>query len=401
MKTSGIRNLWCVWAACLLTATLPQVAFGGTALALQGWHWRDVSANLGAMRDAGYTAVLLSPHTASCSGPFGGQGYDPSDFTSFDGGFGDTAELTEVVRTAHSLGLSVYANMVMNHMCTHGDYRYDHFGWNDFHHNGPIQNWTDPWQLENADLEGLNDLAQESDYVRGELWNYLKKTNDMGFDGYRFDGAKHVPRWYWHDHVNSNVRAWGKFSFGEVYDANLDLLQAYADTGMSVTDYNLYFRMHEAFADGGDLAQLDGAGYALRSGSQAVTFIENHDVPPPTNRLLAYAFLSAYPGYPLFANVDLHDHALNNLVWVHEHLANGPYVNRWKERDVFAFERQGHLLVGINQSNSWQSRWIDSSWASTSLHDFSGHTGDVTTQGDRRVSISIPPMSYVMLAPNP
>ena len=371
----------------------------GVFLELQGWRWQEIIASIPAIRDAGYTAILLSPHTASCSGPFGGQGYDPSDFTSFDGGFGGEAELVELLRVAHDSNVLVYANMVVNHMCAGRDYTYRRFSWNDFHHNGPIVNWTDPAQLENNDLEGLNDLAQESDYVRVELANYFKKTDAMGFDGYRFDGAKHVPHWYWRDDVAPNVRAAGKFSFGEVYDANLDLLQGYADTGMAVTDYNLYFAMMRAFTLDGDLAALDGAGYALRNAAAAVTFAENHDVAPPTNRLLSYAFLAGYPGYPMFAGIDLHDGAINNLVWVHNHLATGSYINRWKEHNVFAFERLGHLIVGINQSATWETRWIDTSWASTVLHDYSGHAVDTETAGDRRLKLAIPPMSYVMFAP--
>ena len=381
------------------TSSAYGTGVAGVAVALTGWRWQDVMSNLPAIRDAGYTAVLLSPHTATCSGAFGGQGYDPSDFRSFDGGFGSEYDLGWLVRTAHYYGLQVYANMVMNHMCTHGDYSYAHFSWNDFHHDGQIANWSDTWSLENQDLFGLNDLAQESTYVRGELWNYLVKTNDLGFDGYRFDAVKHVPLWYWRDHVVSNTNAWGKYNFGEVYDANLDTLGTYASAGMAVTDYNLYFAMKNAFGFGGDLGSLDGAGFAARNGAMALTFVENHDVGAPTNRLLAYAFIAAYPGYPLFANADIHDAALSNLAWIHKNHAYGAYINRWREHDVLAFERQGNLLAAFNQSGDWRSVWVSTSWSSTKLHDYSGHTSDVWTAGDARVQVSIPPGSYVMLAP--
>ena len=120
----------------------------------------------------------------------------------------------------------------------------------------------DPWQRENGALIGLDDLAQESRYVRGELWNFLVKTNNLGFDGYRWDAVKHVPHWYWRDHVVNNVKGWGKYNFGEVYDADLGVLNSNIATGMAVTDYALYFRMRDAFRFGGDLASLDGAGVA-------------------------------------------------------------------------------------------------------------------------------------------
>lgn len=386
-------------ALLLLNLSAATAALAGPVLAVSGWKWRDVIRDLGGIRDAGYAAVLLSPHTATCSGAFGGNGYDPSDFASFDGGFGSEDELRSLIRAAHARGVQVYADMIMNHMCTHEDFRYERFSYGDFHHNGGIERWNDSWSLENQDLFGLNDLAHESSYVRGELWRYLVKTNDMGFDGFRWDAAKHVPRWYWRDHVVGNVQSWGKFSFGEVYDADMGVLQSYADIGMSVTDYSLYDAIRRAFDVGGDLATLDGAGYAQRDAFKAVTFVENHDVGAPPNRILAYAFLAGYPGYPLFAKTGPGDAALGNLAWINSHLATGAYLPRWKERDVLLFEREGHLLVGINQSHAWQTRWIDTSWADARLHDYSGHVGDLRTAGDRRVQVAIPPMGYVMLAP--
>jgi alpha-amylase len=248
-------------------------------------------------------------------------------------------------------------------------------------------------------LFGLEDLAQESAYVRGELFSYLVKTNNMGFDGYRWDAAKHVPRWFWKDHIVNNVNAWGKYNFGEVVESNVDRLQLYVDTGMAVTDQSLYTDMADNFKLGGNLAALDGAGYAARNGAKALTFVENHDYGPPANRLLAYAFISAYPGYPTFYNVLLDDKALNNLIWIHENLAKGTYINRYKEHDILIFEREGNLLAAINQSGAWVSRWMQTSWRNTRLHDYSFHVEDRWTNNDGFVEVRIPPMSYVMLAP--
>ncbi len=372
-------------------------AQNGAVAHMRGWRWQDLMSNMQAIRDAGFTAILISPHTSTCGGGFS-DGYDPYDFRNFTSRFGNENELWWLIQTAHHFGVRVYADMVINHMCA-SNHSYPRFSWNDFHHHGAITDWNDPWQVENGDLFGLNDLAQESPYVRGELWNFLVKTNNMGFDGYRFDAAKHVPVWYWRDHVINNTNAWGKLSFGEVYDANLAVLQKYVDTGMMVTDYNLYDAVQKAFRFGGDLRVLDGAGYAAVDGRKAVTFVENHDVGPPPNRHLAQAFLAAYPGYPIFYDVNLYDPVLQNLVWIHKHLANGRYLLRHKDQNTFVFEREGNLLVGINQTNGWVSRWVDTSWSNTKLHDYTGHGADLWTQGDRRFQIWIPPMGYVMYAP--
>ena len=378
---------------------IAQRRAGGTIAHLNRWRWHDIMVHMEEIKNAGYSAILVSPHTATCGGGFS-DGYDPSDFTSFHSRFGTEDELYWLVNTAHHHGLEIYADMIVNHMCARESYDYARFGWDDFHHNGPIRNWDDPWELENHDLLGLHDLAQGSPYVRGELYNYLVKTNNLGFDGYRWDAVKHVPRWYWRDHVLGNTNSWGKFNFGEVYSANIDELRSYADLGMSVTDFNLYDAMFHNFRKGGNLAALDGAGYAAQDGFRAMTFVENHDVGAPQNRHLAYAFLAAYPGYPTFYDVSLRDHAMNNLVWIREHKAHGRYINRHKEQNVLIFEREHNLLAAINQSGEWQTRWVDTSWRNTGLRDYTGNTDfDRWAGGDGRVEVSIPPMSYVMLAP--
>jgi alpha-amylase len=382
------------------TQTTKRLNFGenGSAVQLYRWKWQDIMANMGRIRDMGYTTILISPHMSTCAGEFSA-GYDPSDFTNFNSGFGTESDLGWLIGTAHFYNLNIYADMPLNHMCP-SNYVYPHFSWPDFHHEGGITDFNDYSNRETHDLFGLNDLAQESDYVRSQLWNFVVKSNDLGFDGYRWDAAKHVPLWYWHDHIVGNVNRWGKFNYGEVYSANLDELQNYANSGMAVTDYNLYDAITSAFRFGGDLSRLDGAGYAMRNPSGAVTFVENHDVGAPPNRSLAYAFISAYPGYPFYYGTTIDDPDIRNLVWVHNHKANGTYISRYSSHDILVFERDRSLLAGFNQTDHWVDVWVDSGFRNVALHDYAGKAGDTGTGGDGRVQVSIPPMGWVMLAPN-
>jgi alpha-amylase len=361
------------------------------------WTWRLIVQHLPMIRAAGYTAILISPHQQACGGSLS-LGYDPFDFRSFDSAHGTSAELRELIRKAHALGLQVYADMVLNHMCTN-NFTYPRFSRLDFHTFGPIRDDRDQWQLENGALTGLEDLRQESPYVRGELWNFLVATNNLGVDGFRWDAAKHVPRWYWAGHILPNTRRWGKYSFGEVLNGDRAYLLTYAATGMAVTDYALYFVLRDAFRLGGNLAALDGAGLAAADGPAALTFVENHDVDPPVNRLLAYAFISAYPGYPAFFDVDLQDPAINNLIWVQNTLAAGAYINRYKDGDTIVFSRGDRLLAGINQRGAWVAKWVRTPWADTQLHDYTGHVEDERTNADGWVELWLPPQSYVMMAP--
>lgn len=382
-------------ACSLLASAAPARA--GVVFDAHKWRWQDLMSHMAEIRQAGFTAILISPHQSSCGGPFS-DGYDPSDYTRFDSRFGSESDLFWLIGTAHWQGLDIYADMVMNHMCP-GRYSYPRFGWNDFHHNGDIRNWNDVWWLENGDLFGLADLAHESSYTRGQLWNFLVQTNNLGFDGYRWDAAKHVPVWYWRDHVVHNVNRWGKYSFGEVVSGDPAVLDQYVAAGMAVTDYGLYDAMQRAFRFGGNLAELAGAGYAARNGGAALTFVENHDVGAPPNRWLAHAFLAAYPGYPSFYQVGLGDRALANLIWIHDNLAHGPLATRLAERDVLVFEREGHLLAAFNQTGGWVTRWVFTGWRDTRLHDYAGATGDLWTNGAGWVEIAIPPTGYIMLAP--
>ncbi len=370
----------------------------GAVIDLHGWQWQAIMDHMQDIKDAGYTAIQVSPHTATCGGGYS-DGYDPSDYTNFNSRFGTDSDLYWLVKTAHYFGLQIYADLVMNHMCTKSDYSYPRFGWDAFHHNGRLTDYSNQWNVENQDLLGLNDLAQESDYVRGQLFNYVVQTNNVGFDGYRLDAAKHVPLWYWHDHVLNNMATWGKYTYGEVFDGSLDFLQGYVNAGMAVTDYALYFAMQNAFKPYGDLSPLDGAGYAMRNGSAALTFVENHDAAAPANRLLAYAFLAAYPGYPLFAGSLLEDGATRNLAWIHTHFARGSYRSLWAGHDALFFEREGNLVAAINQSGNWSSAWVRTTFSNRRLHDYSGHIGDVSTDGGGWVNIAVPPLAYAMLAP--
>jgi alpha-amylase len=166
---------------------------------------------------------------------------------------------------------------------------------------------------------------------------------------------------------------------------------------MAVTDYNLYDAMNAGFRFGGDVGRLEGRGFAESRGDAALTFVENHDVGAPPNRYLAYAFLAAYPGYPMFSAAAIDDPTLKNLVWVHRYKALGRVFNRYSARDFIVFEREGNLLAGINQSGDWVHVWVSTSFSNRGLHDYAGHVNDVWVAGDGRVEVHIPPMSWVML----
>jgi hypothetical protein len=139
----------------------------------------------------------------------------------------------------------------------------------------------------------------------------------------------------------------------------------------------------------------------------AVTFIENHDTDLGAgavvfNKLLGYAYILTSEGYPCVYyrdySTDRNCYGLkpqiDNLIWIHEKLAFGTTQQRWKDFDVFAYEREGgaRLLVGLN-NDPGNARTIEVATgfgANVALHDYSGHAADVATDGSGSVRITIP-----------
>lgn len=167
------------------------------------------------------------------------------------------------------------------------------------------------------------------------------------------------------------------------------------------------------------MRRLDRAGLAARDPFRAVTWVENHDTdrhePIVRNKMLAYAYILTAEGYPCVYWRDYSEDKdcyklkkqIDPLVWVHENLAQGTTRERWKDDDVFTFEREGgrRLLVGLND-NETASKTITVATgfgANRRLKDYVGHSGEVQTDQNGRVTITIPSNAtgngYVCYAP--
>ena len=149
--------------------------------------WREITARMPELAEAGYGAIWVPPPTKGSGGL--SVGYDL--FDRFDLGgkdqrgtvrtrYGTEADLFLMVETAHRLGIRVYFDNVMNHNS------FDVPGYNastpidlypgflpeDFHlritEDGyyrkwdNTRNWNDAWQVQNLGLADLIDIAHES-----------------------------------------------------------------------------------------------------------------------------------------------------------------------------------------------------------------------------------------------
>jgi alpha-amylase len=165
------------------------------------------------------------------------------------------------------------------------------------------------------------------------------------------------------------------------------------------------------------MASLDHAGLAGSNPFNAVTFVENHDTDSKPfeaiirNKALGYAYILTSEGYPCIFYKDYSgdrgcygggkvDSArtlkqlIENLIFIHEKIANGPTQQRFLDLDVIAYERLAgdHLLVALNndEQNS-RTITVDTGFgANALLHDYSGHGPDVRTDNDGRATITAP-----------
>lgn len=118
--------------------------------------------------------------------------------------------------------------------------------------------------------------------------------------------------------------------------------------------------------------------------------------------MMAYAYILTSEGYPAVFYKDYSADSdcfglkpqIDNLIWIHEVLASGATLQRWKDFDVFGYERLGgpHLLVALNNDPAGpRTIRVDTGFgAHVGLHDYTGHAGDVATDGAGAVTLTVP-----------
>lgn len=216
----------------------------------------------------------------------------------------------------------------------------------------------------------------------------------------------------------------GKTMIGEYAEGNRDTLAWWVRTlgyKFGTYDFEVKYRVRD-FCNAGsryDMRRLQWSGLASLGrpySYHAVTFLENADSDTNGfgsvvfNKLLGYAWILTAEGWPSIYYRDYAEEKycyglktrLDNLFWIHEHLANGETAWRHSEYQFVVYERLGirdqgkpGVLVGLN-NDVWDPYWkranVQTNFGPYALlHDYSGHGQDVWTDGNGRVTIWIPP----------
>jgi alpha-amylase len=205
----------------------------------EGFHggdWQGVIDHLDELQKLGVTTLWLSPPYLNDSDFLGMQGYHGywvMDFHKPDPHLGDMAKLKELVDRAHARGMKVILDLIVNHVGYNHPWVKDPSRQDWFHHEGDI-NFVTESALENGNLRGLPDLAQENPEVSDFLIQHARYWVDQtGIDGFRVDAVKHVPRWWLARFAEEMRKAYGEdfLLVGEAYSNSPRRVAEYQSQG--------------------------------------------------------------------------------------------------------------------------------------------------------------------------
>jgi alpha-amylase len=407
--------------AALLASLAASPAFAGVMM--EGFYWNvpagwygvmaSKAAELGDMGTGyGIDRIWFPPPSKGQSGPQS-MGYDPHDYYdlgSFDQDgavatrFGTQDELKAALSAYKDAGIATMADIVLNHRSGGKSEANPNAGgstWTDFSDtaSGKCQwhyNEFHPSTFEPSDegsFAGMPDICHATGNTPGHAYydlihwgQWLRSSDNAGFDGgWRFDYVKGFHPWMAHDFWAATG---SPFSVGEYWDANTGLLDGWvgaAGGGISVFDFPLYYTLQGICNDAGGTASLpdvfDAAkSYAAKNPLRAVTFAANHDTDGIiTDKMLAYAFILTYQGYPDIFWKDYFDDGLARgggagtagagngivpLVWAREKLAGGsPRIAVLKsddpqlivyQSDGASADAPGYIVVINTNPSNWR-----------------------------------------------
>lgn len=359
----------------------------------------------------GINRIWFPPASKGLTG-INSMGYDPYDYydlgTYYQHGttntrFGSQDDLKAAISTFKSYDISCMGDIVLNHR-SGGNSQYNpytsYYTYTDFSNtaSGKCQWDYNSFHPNGTCISDEGTFAEMPDicYVSGSAYNdiktwlsWLMDSNNAGFDSWRFDYVKGFPSWV----VKDMIAATDAYGIGEYWDGDPNALNTWANSSTAdVFDFALYYTMRDICND------TSGGGYlpnvfdwskslAAKSPENAVTFAAIHDTDEIIkDKMMAYAFILTYQGYPCIFWKDYFDYNLatsggagkplwgngiKQLVWCREKLANGtPNIQILKSDDgnCIIYGSDGHstaspgYIVVINDhATNWHGYTVQTS----------------------------------------
>ena len=169
---------------------------------------KGITEKLDYLKELGINVIWLSPVYQS---PNDDNGYDISDYEAIMTEFGTMADFDKMLNKAHSLGIKIVMDLVVNH--TSDEHKWfvesrsskdnpkrDYYIWKDGKGGKEPNNWGSAfsgsaWQLDETTgqyylhlfSKKQPDLNWENDKVREEVYSMMTRWFDKGIDGFRMD----------------------------------------------------------------------------------------------------------------------------------------------------------------------------------------------------------------------
>ena len=404
------------------------------------WWYDWIAASARDLKQAGFSAILYPPvcktqggHAPTSDGYGVFDQYDlgsKAQCGSTETRFGSREQLQRSIAVAHACGLDVYLDVVMHQLSGGNNSVYRYLAADGKAMTGrfpkdagcfrgpPPRRPEDPVPVARFDFAFGDELV----YVNCDPPGYTRNgmvafgdwlTRSMDIQGYRVDDTKGTAVSFIRDWMTARSMG-SRFCVSEYFDGDPNSLGWWAHaSGMggrsAVFDFTMHFALQGMCDDPNfDMTRMDGAGYAARDPFNAVTFVDNPDTDLSPgeqivgNKLLAYVFILTTEGYPFVFHKDYAEEPgcyglkrwIDNLVWIHENLANGATTTRWNDPRVIVTERLGGpgLLTALS-TDVWNRRTITCQTAfgaNAHLKDYTGKHGDIWTDGGGRATFTIP-----------
>jgi alpha-amylase len=378
--------------------------------------WSFLQSKTKELSEAGFTALWLPPACKAANMGGMSMGYDPYDYydlgeidqkNSIPTWFGSRGDLEQLISEAHTNGLQVYADMVLNHTNGADAQELNEFDgqmrWTKYNPGSKQfqRDWTcyHPSYFERWDdevFEGMPDLCHRNPYVYTELMKYARwLIEDIGFDGLRYDFVKGYGAWIITAilerlYKKNDLTNFSPFGVGEYWDTDVYISQwlretnSFTNNPVAAFDFPLRERLKNLCDSYGfSLKILTEPGTLLTDGlaSSAVTFVENHDIvrtePIVNDKMLAYAYILTHEGYPCIFWQDYYNWGLAEngnssgiaaLIKIHEEYAGGNTDILYCDDDLYIMQRRGTstvkgLIFVLNNSARWNGRLVQTQWA--------------------------------------
>jgi glycosidase len=285
------------------------------------YHGGDIQGvidRLPYLKDLGVTALWLTPwydnydrlneielkEGKPCTGF---HGYNPQDFYVVEEHFGTLQKLKELVEKAHTLGIKIIQDQVVNHTGPYHPWVDDtptptwFNGTRQQHLNNVFETWTlhDPRAvsiLKKQTMEGwflnfLPDLNQNDEEVsRYLIQNTLWWIGITGLDGIRMDTWQYVPNSFWTKWTAAIKKEYPQFMVvGEVKDSDVVHVSYFqggtardgSDPGLdSLLDFPLFYSVRQAFGEGKRIDAIPktlAKDYLYSNSEVLMTLLGGHD----------------------------------------------------------------------------------------------------------------------------